>query len=27
MREAVRYLPTDDATRLMSAYREHRPAT
>jgi 3-methyladenine DNA glycosylase AlkD len=26
MREAVRYLPEPDATRLMTAYREGRPA-
>jgi len=26
MREAVKYLPADDAERLMTAYREHRPA-
>jgi 3-methyladenine DNA glycosylase AlkD len=26
MREAVKYLPPDDAERLMTAYREHRPA-
>ena len=26
MREAVKYLPPDDAARLMSAYREKRPA-
>jgi 3-methyladenine DNA glycosylase AlkD len=26
MREAVKYLPSADAERLMTAYREHRPA-
>jgi 3-methyladenine DNA glycosylase AlkD len=26
MREAVKYLPSVDAERLMAAYREHRPA-
>jgi 3-methyladenine DNA glycosylase AlkD len=26
MREAVRYLPAADADRLMTAYRERRPA-
>lgn len=26
MREAVRYLPPADADRLVTAYREHRPA-
>jgi 3-methyladenine DNA glycosylase AlkD len=26
MREAVRYLPAEDAARLMAAYREKRPA-
>jgi len=26
MREAVKYLPADDAERLMTAYRERRPA-
>jgi 3-methyladenine DNA glycosylase AlkD len=26
IREAVKYLPPDDATRLMAAYRAHRPA-
>jgi 3-methyladenine DNA glycosylase AlkD len=26
MREAVKYLPAADATLLMTAYREHRPA-
>jgi 3-methyladenine DNA glycosylase AlkD len=26
MREAVKYLPADDAARLMTAYREKRPA-
>ena len=27
MREAVRYLPELDASRLMAAYREKRPAS
>lgn len=26
MRETVKYLPPEDAERLMAAYREHRPA-
>jgi 3-methyladenine DNA glycosylase AlkD len=26
MREAVKYLPAADRNRLMTAYREHRPA-
>ena len=26
MREAVKYLPPDEAERLMAAYREKRPA-
>jgi 3-methyladenine DNA glycosylase AlkD len=26
MREAVKYLPAQDAQRLMAAYREHRPS-
>jgi hypothetical protein len=27
MREAVKYLPSADADRLMTAYRDKRPAT
>jgi hypothetical protein len=26
MRETVKYLPSEDAERLMAAYREKRPA-